>query len=87
LTSQKRNCEDYDDSRYNDSWQGSDYSNRDVKSPRWIVRNLERNDYSNISDPVLEDRSYRVWAVDPSGRDVKLPIDAYSGEIERIDFS
>lgn len=80
----------YDDNRYNDyndSWRDSGYTDRDVKSPGWIVRNLERNDYSDISEPVREGNSYRVWAVDPNGRDVKLLIDAQSGEIERIDFS
>jgi hypothetical protein len=71
----------------NDSdWGDSDYSNEEIKSPQWIARNLERNDYEVISEPDLVGRSYRVMAIDPNGRDVKMRVDARSGEIERIDF-
>jgi hypothetical protein len=87
---QDRQYDENDDHyRYDneDPWRDSGYTSRDVKSPGWIVRNLERNDYRDISDPVLEGRSYRVWAIDPTGRDVKLLIDAESGAIERIDYT
>ena len=55
-------------------------------SPRWIVRNLARANYSYITDPMLAGRFYQVKAIDPRGRKVKLYIDAYTGEIAKRKF-
>jgi hypothetical protein len=74
----------YQNRGYNDDWRNSDYGNRGIVSPRWIVRNLERSDYRYISRPVLSGRFYQVKAVNPNGKKVKLFIDAYSGQIVKV---
>jgi opacity protein-like surface antigen len=73
-----------DNSRQRD-WNDSGYNYRhDTVSPRSIVRNLQRNDYRNISRPVLSGRFYQVKAVNPRGHYVKLYIDRYSGQIAKV---
>jgi hypothetical protein len=52
-------------------------------SQRSIVRNLELNDFHDISRPVLNGGNYNVYAVDPDGQDVELVIDASNCEIVR----
>jgi peptidase YpeB-like protein len=74
----------YQNRGYNDDWRYSDYDNRGIVSPRWIVRNLERSDYRYISRPVLSGRFYQVKAVNPNGKKVKLFIDAYTGQIVKV---
>ena len=74
----------YQNRSYNDDWRNADYGRRDMVSPRWIVRNLERADYRYISRPVLSGRFYQVKAVNPNGKKVKLFIDAYSGRIVKV---
>ena len=75
---------------YSDYMRQQDWNNRgyyyrqDVVSPRSIVRSLQRNDYSNISRPVLSGNFYQVRAVSPNGHNVKLYIDPYSGRIARV---
>lgn len=59
---------------------GSDSQQRQV-SPDDIVRELERRNFHNISDPVQRGHTYLVYAVDPEGQDVELTIDADSGRI------
>jgi hypothetical protein len=61
-------------------------NNHRMVSPRWIVRNLARANYSYITDPMLAGRFYQVKAIDPRGRKVKLYIDAYTGEIAKRKF-
>jgi opacity protein-like surface antigen len=73
-----------DNSRQRD-WNDNGYNYRhDTVSPRSIVRNLQRNDYRNISRPVLSGRFYQVKAVNPRGHYVKLYIDRYSGQIAKV---
>lgn len=60
----------YDDSQR--GWSDNGYGNREMVSPRWIVRNLQRSDYRYISRPVLSGRFYQVKAVIPNGKKVKL---------------
>jgi opacity protein-like surface antigen len=73
-----------DNSRQRD-WNNGGYNYRhDTVSPRSIVRSLQRNDYSSISQPVLSGRFYQVKAVNPGGHYVKLYIDRYSGQIARV---
>lgn len=74
----------YQNRGYNDDWRNADYGRRDVISPRWIVRNLERSDYRYISRPVLNGRFYQVKAVNPNGKKVKLYIDAYTGQLVKV---
>lgn len=81
----------YQDYRnYGDNWRqrhwnnGGDDYRHDVVSPRSIVRNLERNDYRNISWPVLSGRFYQVKAVNSDGHRVKLYIDRDSGRIVKV---
>ena len=75
---------------YSDYMRQQDWNNRgyyyrqDVVSPRSIVRSLQRNDYSNISRPVLSGNFYQVRAINPDGHNVKLYIDPYSGRIARV---
>jgi hypothetical protein len=81
------------DSDYRDDWndessyRDSDYDS-DIKSPRWIARHLERNDYRVLSEPDLGPKRafYRVMAINPDGREVKLLVGSRTGRIERIDF-
>jgi hypothetical protein len=76
---------DYDSQyQYQNRGYNTDYENRGIVSPRWIVRNLERSDYRYISRPVLSGRFYQVKAVNPNGKKVKLFIDAYTGEIVKV---
>jgi len=63
---------------------GYRYGNHGVVSPSWIVRNLQRQDYRYISQPVLHGRFYQVKAINPHGHKVKLYIDAYSGRIAKV---
>ena len=56
----------------------------DVLPPHVIVRDLQRNDFTYISQPLLEGRFYQVKALDPYGRNVKLYVDAYSGRIAKV---
>ena len=49
-----------------------------------IVRSLQRNDYSSISQPVLSGQFYQVKAVNPRVHYVKLYIDRYSGQIAKV---
>jgi opacity protein-like surface antigen len=66
-------------------WNNGGYNYRhDTVSPRSIVRNLQRNDYRNISQPVLSGRFYQVKAISPRGHNVKLYIDRYSGQIAKV---
>ena len=74
----------YRDRGYNDDWRNADYTRREMVSPRWIVRNLQRSDYRYISRPVLSGRFYQVKAVNPNGHKVKLYIDAYTGRIVKV---
>src|SRR5262249_35381262 len=74
----------YQNNGYNNDWRNTDYDNRGIVSPRWIVHNLERSDYRYISRPVLSGRFYQVKAVNPNGKKVKLFIDAYSGQIVKV---
>lgn len=87
----------YDDGYdYDDVWRYSNqdfgyggyrddrYGQRDVVSPRWIVRQLRRNDYRYISKPMLAGQFYQVKAVNSRGQKVKLYIDAYSGRVVKI---
>jgi hypothetical protein len=78
--------DDWNDDRSDDSYYESD--RRDIKSPQWIVRHLERNDYTVLSKPDLgpEGMFYRVRAINPDGREVKLRLEARTGRIDRIDF-
>jgi hypothetical protein len=48
------------------------------------VRHLRRNDFTSISQPVLAGRLYQVKARDPSGRKVKLYVDAHTGRIAKV---
>ena len=79
-----------DNGNYSDNWRQRDWNNggynyrQDVVTPRSIVRNLQRNDYSHISRPVLSGRFYQVKAVNPRGHYVKLYIDRYSGQIAKV---
>jgi hypothetical protein len=50
-------------------------------SPDEVVRELERRNFHNISEPVRRGRVYLVYAVDPEGQDVELTVDAESGRI------
>ena len=73
-----------DNSRQRD-WNNGGYNYRpDVVSPRSIVRYLERNDYRNISWPVIGGNFYQVKAINPDGRKVKLYIEPNSGRIAKI---
>jgi hypothetical protein len=66
-------------------WNNGGYDYRwDVVSPRSIVRSLQRNDYRNISRPVLSGNFYQVKAINPDGRRVKLYIDPYSRRIAKV---
>jgi len=76
---------DYSDNSRQPDWNNSGYNYRhDTVSPRSIVRNLRRSDYSNISRPVLNGRFYQVKAISPRGHHVKLYIDRYSGQIAKV---
>jgi hypothetical protein len=55
-----------------------------VVPPQAIVRSLHRQGFSYISQPLLSGQFYQVKALDPSGRKVKLYIDAYSGRIAKV---
>jgi hypothetical protein len=75
----------YSDNSRQPDWNNSGYNYRhDTVSPRSIVRNLQRNDYRNISRPVLNGRFYQVKALSPRGHNVKLYIDRYSGQIAKV---
>lgn len=75
----------YSDNSHQPDWTNSGYNYRhDTVSPRSIVRNLQRNDYRNISRPVLSGRFYQVKALNPHGHNVKLYIDRYSGQIAKV---
>ena len=50
-------------------------------SPDDIVRDLERRNFHNVSEPVRNGQNYLVYAVDPEGQNVELTIDADSGRI------
>lgn len=60
---------------------GYDYG---VLPPWAIVPDLQQGDFSYISQPVLDGQFYRVKAVDPRGRRVKLYVDAYSGRVLKV---
>jgi len=75
----------YSDNSRQPDWNNSGYNYRhDTVTPRSIVRNLQRNDYRNISQPVLSGRFYQVKALNPRGHNVKLYIDRYSGQIAKV---
>ena len=75
----------YSDYSRQQDWNNGGYNYRqDVVSPRSIVLNLERNDYRNISRPVLSGNFYQVKAINPGGHNVKLYIDPYSGRIAKV---
>jgi hypothetical protein len=75
----------YSDYLRQQNWNNGGYNYRqDVVSPQSIVRNLQRNDYRNISWPVLSGNFYQVKAINPDGRKVKLYIDSYSGRIAKV---
>jgi len=74
----------FDNSRRSD-WNNGAYRYRhDDVTPRSIVRDLQRDDYRQISWPVLSGRFYQVKAVNSHGHNVKLYIDRYSGQIARV---
>ena len=50
-------------------------------SARAVVRNLQRQDYRHISQPVRDGRFYAVKVISPRGHKVKLYIDAHDGHI------
>jgi opacity protein-like surface antigen len=80
-----QNNGDYRDNSRQPDWNNGGYNyHHDTVSPRSIVRNLQRNDYRNISQPMLSGRFYQVKAVNPRGHSVKLYIDRYSGEIAKV---
>ena len=82
---QYQNNGNYGDNSRQSDWNNGGYNHRhDTVSPRSIVRNLQRNDYRNISRPMLSGRFYQVKAVSPRGHHVKLYIDRYSGEIVKV---
>jgi hypothetical protein len=81
---QYQDFRNYDDNPRQRDWNNGGYYRQDVVSPRSIVRNLQRNDYRNISQPVLSGRFYQVKAINPDGRKVKLYIDSYSGRIAKV---
>jgi hypothetical protein len=82
---QYRDNGSYSDYLRQRDWNNGGYDYRwDVVSPRSIVRNLQRNDYRNISRPVLSGNFYQVKAINPDGRRVKLYIDPYSGRIAKV---
>ena len=56
----------------------------DVLPPHAIVRDLQQNNFTYISPPLIEGRFYQVKALDPYGRKVKLYVDAYSGRIAAV---
>jgi hypothetical protein len=56
----------------------------DVLPPYAIVGNLQRNNFTYISQPVLAGQFYQVKALDPYGRKVKIYVDAYSGRIAKV---
>jgi hypothetical protein len=56
----------------------------DVLPPYAIARNLQRNSFTYISQPVLAGQFYQVKALDPYGRKVKIYVDAYSGRIAKV---
>jgi hypothetical protein len=75
----------YSDYSRQPDWNNGGYNYRqDIVSPRSIVRNLQNNDYRNISQPVLSGNFYQVKAVSPNGHSVKLYIDPYSGRIAKV---
>ena len=82
---QYQGYDNYSDNSRQPDWNNSGYNYRhDTVSPRSIVRNLQRNDYRNISRPVLNGRFYQVKALSPRGHNVKLYIDRYSGQIAKV---
>jgi hypothetical protein len=50
-------------------------------SPDEVVRDLERMNFHDISEPVRRGGVYLVYAIDPEGQDVELTVDAESGRI------
>lgn len=83
--SQYQGYGNYSDNSRQPDWNNSGYNYRhDTVTPRSIVRNLQRNDYRNISRPVLNGRFYQVKALSPRGHNVKLYIDRYSGQIAKV---
>jgi opacity protein-like surface antigen len=82
---QYQNNGSYSDNAPQPDWNDGGYrSGHDAVTPRSIVRDLQRNYYRNISQPVLSGRFYQVKAVNSHGHNVKLYIDRYSGEIARV---
>jgi len=68
---------------YGQSYGGGGYG-YDVLPPYAIVRDLQRNNFTYISPPLLEGRFYQVKALDPYGRKVKLSVDAYSDRVATV---
>jgi hypothetical protein len=56
-------------------------SSYDDVSPDEVVRDLERMNFHDISEPVRRGDVYLVYAIDPEGEDVELTVDAESGRI------
>jgi len=65
---------------------GYGYGNYRVVSPYAIVRYLQRNNFTYISQPVLAGRVYQVKARDPRGHRVKLYVDAYNARIVKVKY-
>jgi len=65
---------------------GYGYGNYRVVPPYVIVRYLRRNDFSYITRPVLAGPYYQVKALDPSGRKVKLYVNAFNGRIVKVKY-
>ena len=63
---------------------GNGYGNYGVMPPYAIVRYLHQSGFSYISRPALSGRFYQLKALDPSGRKVKLYVDAYDGRIVKV---
>ena len=65
---------------------GYGYGNYRVVSPYAIVRYLQRNNFTYISQPVLAGQVYQVKARDPRGHRVKLYVDAYNARIVKVKY-
>ena len=65
---------------------GYGYWSYRVVSPYAIMRYLQRNNFTYISQPVLAGRVYQVKARDPRGHRVKLYVDAYNARIVKVKY-
>lgn len=65
---------------------GHHYRHRDTLRPKQVRRILRRNGFSHISRPEYRDRrnAYVALAENRRGREVRVVIDAFSGDILRV---